>query len=59
VISQYRETAEAGGDIERGRAFFKKICSICHKVGNEGHNVGPELVSVANKSPAGLLVAKP
>lgn len=57
VIAQYREAAEAGGDIERGRAVFKKICSVCHKVGDEGHNVGPELASVANKSPADLLVA--
>lgn len=56
VIAQYREAAEAGGDIERGRAVFK-ICSVCHKVGDEGHNVGPELASVANKSPADLLVA--
>jgi len=57
VIAAYRETVEAGGDFERGRAVYKKICSNCHKVGDEGHNVGPELVSVANKSPADLLVA--
>ena len=57
VIATYRETVEAGGDFERGRAVYKKVCSVCHKVGDEGHNVGPELVSVANKSPADLLVA--
>ncbi len=57
VIATYRETVEAGGDFERGRAVFKKSCSVCHKVGEDGHAVGPELVSVANKSPADLLVA--
>ncbi len=57
VIATYRETVEAGGDFERGRAVFKKTCSVCHKVGEDGHSVGPELVSVANKSPADLLVA--
>ena len=57
VIAAYRETVEAGGDYERGRAVYKKICSVCHKVGDDGHNVGPELFSVANKSPADLLVA--
>ncbi len=57
VIATYRETVEAGGDFERGRAVYKKICSVCHKVGEDGHAVGPELVSVANKSPADLLVA--
>ena len=57
VIAAYRETVEAGGDFERGGAVFKKTCSVCHKVGEDGHAVGPELVSVANKSPADLLVA--
>ncbi len=57
VIATYRETVDAGGDFERGRAVYKKTCSVCHKVGNEGHSVGPDLVSVANKSPADLLVA--
>lgn len=57
VISAVRETVEAGGDFERGRAVFKKTCSVCHKLGDDGHAVGPDLVSVANKSPADLLVA--
>ena len=57
VIATYRETVEAGGDFERGRAVYKKSCSICHKLGEDGHEVGPDLVSVANKSPADLLVA--
>ena len=57
VIATYRETVEAGGDVERGRVVFQKSCSICHKVGDDGHEVGPDLASVANKSPADLLVA--
>ena len=57
VIATYRETVEAGGDFERGRAVYKKSCSICHKLGEDGHEVGPNLASVANKSPADLLVA--
>ena len=57
VIAAVRETVEAGGDFERGRVVFKKTCSVCHKLGDDGHAVGPDLVSVANKSPADLLVA--
>ena len=57
VISTYRETVDAGGDFERGRGVYKKICAVCHKVGDDGFAVGPDLVSVANKSPADLLVA--
>ena len=57
VIAAVRETVEAGGDFERGRVVFKKTCAVCHKLGDDGHAVGPDLVSVANKSPADLLVA--
>lgn len=57
VIAQYREAVEAGGDIERGRTVFQKTCSVCHKVGDAGHSVGPELATVANKSPTDLLIA--
>ncbi len=42
--------------MERGKLAFKKHCVTCHKVGNEGANVGPQLVSVVNKSPEDLLI---
>jgi putative heme-binding domain-containing protein len=34
-----------------------KTCANCHKVGDAGHAVGPELASVANKSPRDLMIA--
>jgi putative heme-binding domain-containing protein len=44
-------------DAARGKAAFQKTCINCHKVGDAGHAVGPDLASVANKSPRDLLIA--
>lgn len=57
VIDQYASALGNGTQAERGKAVFQKICANCHRVGNEGHSVGPELASVANKSPDDLLIA--
>jgi putative membrane-bound dehydrogenase-like protein len=57
VIRQYAAALDAPPDLERGRATFLRICATCHRLGTEGHAVGPDLASVANKSPEDLLVA--
>jgi putative heme-binding domain-containing protein len=36
---------------------YAKICIQCHRAGNEGHAVGPDMASVQNKSPDDLLIA--
>ncbi len=45
------------GKAERGRNVYERRCATCHRFGNTGHAVGPDLVSVQNKSPADLLIA--
>lgn len=55
VLEQYRDALERAGDLERGRAVFTKTCSQCHKLGDVGHQVGPNLAMAANKTPAFLL----
>ena len=57
VVSNYQDVLTLDGDIARGQAVFKKICSTCHRVGNIGQQVAPDLASVKNKSDADLLVA--
>src|SRR5438477_12956803 len=44
-------------DVTRGAAVFAKNCATCHRLGNVGHDVGPDLASVGDKSPEGLLTA--
>jgi putative membrane-bound dehydrogenase-like protein len=44
-------------DAARGAKLFVKACATCHKLGDVGQNVGPDLASVGDKSPQGLLTA--
>lgn len=57
VIDAFEPALDGDVDAERGRTVFMKTCANCHKVGDAGHAVGPELASVANKSPRDLLIA--
>lgn len=57
VLAQYQPALELEGDAIRGKAVYAKICIQCHRAGNEGHAVGPDLASVQNKSPDDLLIA--
>ena len=45
------------GDRAAGAAVFKKLCASCHRLGNEGVEVGPDLAALADKSPESLLIA--
>jgi putative membrane-bound dehydrogenase-like protein len=55
VIAQYRSALELHGDRVRGKAVFAKTCSVCHRLEDTGYRVGPDLESLANKSPQSLL----
>jgi putative membrane-bound dehydrogenase-like protein len=57
VVAAYQDILELDGEIARGRSVFTKKCSVCHQVGEVGHQVAPNLTSVQNKSPADLLIA--
>lgn len=42
-------TGIKGGNGDRGRIVFRRVCSNCHKVGMEGVELGPELTKVASR----------
>jgi putative membrane-bound dehydrogenase-like protein len=44
-------------DAVRGSKLFVKACATCHKLGDIGQKVGPDLASVGDKTPQGLLTA--
>jgi len=49
-IKRRKQTfAGSAGDIEHGREVFKKQCSICHRVGELGKVVGPQLDGIGNR----------
>jgi putative heme-binding domain-containing protein len=57
VVADYQPALELTGDFERGKALYAKTCIQCHRSGSNGHQVGPDLTSVQNKSAADLLIA--
>jgi putative heme-binding domain-containing protein len=57
IVAGYRASLSKTSSPELGRAIYERRCASCHRFGKSGHAVGPDLVSVQNKSPADLLVA--
>jgi putative heme-binding domain-containing protein len=46
VVADYKAALELKGDAAAGAVVFKAQCAACHKLGNEGHEVGPNLLAV-------------
>ncbi len=57
VLSRFKPVIKLDGDAKRGSVLFKKLCINCHKVNNEGHDVGPKLASITNKTKEALLAS--
>ncbi|MFK7777490.1 MAG: HEAT repeat domain-containing protein, partial [Gimesia sp.] len=57
IVLAYQGVLDLSGDIESGKKIYMKNCSACHKVGDKGHNVGPNLATTKNKSNGDLLIA--
>ncbi|MEO2012791.1 MAG: PVC-type heme-binding CxxCH protein [Fuerstiella sp.] len=57
VVADHQHVLALQGRVDNGQQIFRKICSTCHKVGDVGHQVAPDLASVKNKSTADLLLA--
>jgi putative membrane-bound dehydrogenase-like protein len=57
VVRKFQSTLKLTGDANRGAMLFKKNCSVCHRSGPTGHAVGPDIVSVKNKSANDLLIS--
>jgi putative membrane-bound dehydrogenase-like protein len=56
IVATYRDVLEMKADTMRGKAVFKKNCTVCHRLDNEGFEVGPDLLSaLRNKSGEQLL----
>jgi putative membrane-bound dehydrogenase-like protein len=54
-VQQYRGVLQLAGDTNRGLAVYKKACASCHRSGELGHQVGPDLNSVVDHSPHKIL----
>ncbi len=56
VVEQYRPALNLKADLVNGKAVFGRLCSVCHQP-PQGEPVGPDLRSITDKSPEGLLTA--
>ncbi|MCB1277664.1 PVC-type heme-binding CxxCH protein [Prosthecobacter sp.] len=58
VVAKYvADTGRLDGDAKRGAVVFQKVCMVCHKVGDLGVEVGPDLKTVATKPREQLIEA--
>ncbi len=57
VVDSFRPALAVKGDRTAGAAVFKKLCTSCHRLGNEGVEVGADLASLNDKSAESLMIA--
>lgn len=55
LMDQYGVAARTTGDIVAGGDVFSEHCSQCHKVGETGSEVGPDLLSLSGRTKYELL----
>jgi putative heme-binding domain-containing protein len=56
ILDSFMRALDAHGDSAKGKKIFLERCSSCHRVGNEGSALGPDLVTVKNSGKEKLLV---
>jgi putative membrane-bound dehydrogenase-like protein len=57
VIDDYKAALKLNGDARRGREVFQAAtCASCHKLGNLGTDVGPDISDARARTPEQLLV---
>ncbi|MFN0196243.1 MAG: PVC-type heme-binding CxxCH protein [Planctomycetaceae bacterium] len=56
VIAAYQDALQLKGESKNGGLLFEKNCSACHKIGEKGIDIGPNLVSSPNREPAAILL---
>jgi len=55
TIASFNASLTLQGDAKAGRTTFEKLCSACHKIGDLGHDVGPDLTGIRNRPKESLL----
>jgi putative heme-binding domain-containing protein len=55
IVEEWMAKLPAAGDAQRGAGIFRDLCSRCHRLGNAGRQVGPDLAGSAHRSVEDLL----
>lgn len=56
VVQAYQSALAMQGDIARGKQVFIKNCAACHRVENQGHEIGPNLAAMRNRGPEAIML---
>ncbi len=56
VIDRYKAATEKDGDPKKGREIFRKNCASCHRIGDIGNVIGPDISDTLSKKKEQLLV---
>jgi putative membrane-bound dehydrogenase-like protein len=56
IIEQYRKTLDLDGDPARGGLVFAQHCTPCHRVRDQGSDVGPNLATIAQAGAEKILL---
>jgi putative heme-binding domain-containing protein len=55
VLAEYQSVLSLAADATRGREVFQKNCSTCHRIGDIGVNVAPDIADSRVKKPEQIL----
>ncbi|MFP6765465.1 MAG: PVC-type heme-binding CxxCH protein, partial [Planctomycetaceae bacterium] len=56
VVTNYQSALKLSGEVDRGRAVFKKVCSACHRLEGVGTAVGADLKAIRNRGLSAVLL---
>ena len=57
VIRDFQDSLKLPGDGSRGAKIFLRECATCHKLNDQGHDVGPNLATIRHRRAEEILVA--
>ena len=55
VLKRYEASLSLKGNLTQGRKTYERVCMACHRLGDQGKALGPNLALTSNKRPAELL----
>jgi putative heme-binding domain-containing protein len=55
VIERYRPALATAGDGAKGLAVYRRVCATCHRHGDEGREIGPDVRTFAGHPPEKIL----
>ncbi len=55
IVKRSADHARSGAAVDKGAALFKTHCSACHKIGEVGQKIGPQLDGIGQRGSERLL----